>query len=75
MYWAHDEGAHLSLLGMSITQDSLVSFIRRAAEDILIMRSGGVTRTDIDRKIKAFREGNATLQEVLDLIEQYNNGG
>ena len=31
-------------------------------------------RFDIDRKIKEFRNGNATLQEVLDLIELYNEG-
>ena len=35
----------------------------------------GVTRGDIDRKILEFREGNAPLREVLDLIEQYNSGG
>ena len=29
-------------------------------------------RFDIDRRIKAFREGNATEQEVLDLIRLYN---
>lgn len=34
-----------------------------------------VTRGDIDRKIIEFREGNAPLQEVLDLIERYNSGG
>jgi hypothetical protein len=33
-----------------------------------------VFRFDIDRKIMEFREGNATLQEVLDLIESYNMG-
>jgi len=33
-----------------------------------------VFRFDIDRKILEFREGNATMQEVLDLIEQYNMG-
>jgi hypothetical protein len=37
--------------------------------------SPSVFRFDIDRKIKAFREGQASEQEVLDLIEQYNNGG
>jgi len=31
-------------------------------------------RFDIDRKIRDFRNGNATLQEVLDLIESYNEG-
>ena len=35
----------------------------------------GVTRQDIDLKILDFRNGNASLQEVLDLISQYNNGG
>jgi len=31
-----------------------------------------VFRFDIDRKIDSFRKGQATQQEVLDLIEQYN---
>jgi len=31
-------------------------------------------RFDIDRRIKAFREGNATEQEVRQLIEKYNEG-
>ncbi len=31
-----------------------------------------VFRFDIDRKIDSFRKGEATQQEVLDLIEQYN---
>ncbi len=37
--------------------------------------SPSVFRFDIDRKIKDFRDGNASEQEVLDLIDQYNNGG
>jgi hypothetical protein len=37
--------------------------------------SPSVFRFDIDRKIKAFRDGQASEQEVLDLIEQYNSGG
>lgn len=74
-YWFGDNTSHLSLLGQSDAQDSLVSFIRRATEDILIQRAGVVTRQEIDLKIKDFKEGNATEQEVLDLIEQYNSGG
>ncbi|UCD18235.1 MAG: hypothetical protein JSV44_04805 [Candidatus Zixiibacteriota bacterium] len=31
-------------------------------------------RFDIDRMIKRFRDGQATQQDVLDLIEQYNEG-
>ncbi len=31
-------------------------------------------RQDIDLKIKLFREGNATEQDVLDLIDLYNSG-
>jgi len=33
-----------------------------------------VTRADIDRKIIQFKNGEATEEEVLNLIEQYNNG-
>ena len=33
-----------------------------------------VFRFDIDREIKQFKNEEATLQEVLDLIEQYNSG-
>ncbi|MFH2035672.1 MAG: hypothetical protein ABIJ45_04660 [Candidatus Zixiibacteriota bacterium] len=33
-----------------------------------------IFRFDIDRKIHEFRNGTATEQEVLDLIEQYNTG-
>ncbi|MEE9442369.1 MAG: DUF362 domain-containing protein [candidate division Zixibacteria bacterium] len=36
--------------------------------------SPSVTRSDIDRKIMQFRNGQATEQEVLNLIEQYKNG-
>ena len=32
-----------------------------------------VSRLDIDLKVKDFKEGTATEQEVLDLIETYNN--
>ena len=31
-----------------------------------------VTRLEIDRKIRDFKEGNATEQEVLDMIDTYN---
>jgi hypothetical protein len=31
-------------------------------------------RFDIDRKIRDFQNGNATMQDVLDLIESYNQG-
>ena len=33
-----------------------------------------INRFDIDRMIKLFREGQATEQDVLDLIDQYNSG-
>ena len=33
-----------------------------------------VFRFDIDRKILEYRDGNATLRDVLDLIQQYNEG-
>lgn len=75
-YWLEgDQSSHLSNLGADVEQDSLIAFISRAAEDILYQRTGIVTRQDIDRKIKAFRDGNATLEEVLDLIARYNQGG
>lgn len=32
-----------------------------------------VSRLDIDLKIKEFKDGTATQQDVLDLIQQYNN--
>jgi len=35
--------------------------------------SPNVYRFDIDRKIDSFRKGEATQQDVLDLIEQYNS--
>jgi hypothetical protein len=31
-------------------------------------------RFDIDRKISQYRSGNCSIQDVLDLIEQYNSG-
>jgi len=75
-YWLPgDASSHLSNLGADVEQDSLIAFIARAAEDILYQRTGIVTRQDIDRKIKSYREGNATLEEVLDLIARYNEGG
>ena len=76
-YWQGppDGGSHLSSYGAAVAQDSLASFIRRATEDILSIRSGRATRRDIDLKIKDFREGQATIQEVLDVIESYNSGG
>ncbi len=73
-YWNGEGGAHLNHDGSDLAQDSLAAFIRRATEDILAMQSGRVMRRDIDRKIKDFREGQATVQEVLDLIERYNSG-
>ncbi len=73
-YWNGEGGSHLSSFGAAVAQDSLAAFIRRATEDILLIRSGHVTRLDIDLKVKDFRENQATIQDVLDLIEQYNNG-
>jgi len=40
-----------------------------------IITTPTITRQQIDQKILDFRQGNATMQEVLDLINQYNNGG
>jgi len=74
-YWNGEGGSHLNHDGSDLAQDSLAAFIRRATGDILTMQSGRVTRRDIDRKIRDFREGQATVQEVLDLIERYNSGG
>lgn len=72
-YWAGSGSqSHLSAAGMEKFQNVLVDFIRLTAQDILIQKSGTVTRLDIDRKIKEFREGNATEQDVLNLIQQYN---
>lgn len=73
-YWDHWGGSHLNHDASDLAQDSLTAFIRRATEDILAMQSGRVTRRDIDRKIRDFREGSATVQEVLDLIERYSGG-
>ena len=74
-YWNQWGGSHLNNDGNDLAQDSLTAFIHRTVEDILVMRSGRVRRMDIDRKIREFREGSATVQEVLELIERYNNGG
>jgi hypothetical protein len=78
-YWAgYSYQSHLSAAGALAMQDTLISFIRRATLDILIQRGGGENRPsrgEIDRKIKEFRDGTATLPEVLDLIERYNSGG
>ncbi|MCP4580788.1 MAG: hypothetical protein GY839_04175 [candidate division Zixibacteria bacterium] len=75
-YWAGSGGqSHLSSVGAAALQVEIIDFIRSATEDILIQRSGMITRRDIDRKILDFREGQADQQEVLDLIEQYNSGG
>jgi hypothetical protein len=75
-YWAGPSAqSHLSAAGAFVMQETLISFIRQATADILSLRSGRPSRTDIDLKIKAFREGNATLPEVLDIIALYNSGG
>ena len=37
--------------------------------------SPNVTRQEIDQMIKLFREGQASEQDVLNLIDLYNNGG
>lgn len=73
-YWDQWSGSHLGHDASDLAQDSLGAFVRRATEDILVQRSGRVTRLDVDRKILEFREGPATVQEVLDLIERYNSG-
>ena len=70
-----DLGSHLSYLGADIAQDSLQTFIKRAVQDILIIKSGTVTREDIDRKIREFQQGTATEEEVRQLIEAYNSAG
>ncbi|HWR83184.1 MAG TPA: hypothetical protein VN285_07770 [Candidatus Deferrimicrobium sp.] len=74
-YWAGDAGSHLTPLGASTAQGELIEFIRQAVQDILIQRSGIVSREDVDRKIKEFRDAGATEQEVLNLIRQYNQRG
>ncbi len=73
-YSASPGDSHLSPLGGRTAQDSLVSFIRRAAYDILVIKANAVTREDIDQKIKQFREGTATEAEVFELIRRYNEG-
>jgi hypothetical protein len=73
-YWDQWSGSHLGQDASDLAQDSLAAFIRRTVEDILVQRSGQVTRQDIDRKILEFREGSATVQDVLDLIDRYSGG-
>lgn len=74
-YWAGSGAqSHLSNLGAEVMQDTLIAFVRRATADIMGVPPGRPTRADIDRKIKEFREGRASEQEVLDLIQQYNRG-
>ncbi|MCD6162693.1 MAG: hypothetical protein J7K40_09815 [candidate division Zixibacteria bacterium] len=55
-------------LGFGTTNESEIAAI------VYDYNSPSTFRFDIDRKIKAFREGGADLQEVLDLISQYNSG-
>jgi len=77
-YWAGSGAqSHLSSAGMVALQNVFIDYFRQATEDLLIQKAGGVfvTRRDIDRKILEFREGQATLPEVQELIEQYNTGG
>ncbi len=70
------DGSHLNpQLGATTGQNNLIEFIRTATRDLLIQRSGAVTREDIDRKIYEFKQGLASQEEVLDLIRQYNNAG
>lgn len=76
-YWGGPTSqSHLSNIGAAVAQDTLIAFIKRATVEILAARSGTdiVTRQDIDLKIKAFREGQATAQEVIELINRYNSG-
>jgi hypothetical protein len=74
-YWAGPTSqSHLNVNGASVGQDNLIAIIRQAALRILGGSASVVTRQDIDLKIKAFREGTATVQEVIDLINQYNSG-
>ena len=74
-YWAGSSNqSHLSSAGQQWMQENLVAFIRNAAQDLLALKSDVVSRRDIDLMIKAFSEGNATEQEVSDLIRQYNTG-
>jgi len=75
MYPPGEPDSHPSpQLGATTGQTALISFIRTAVHDILVQRSGLVTRADIDQAIYDFQHGNATEQEVLDLIRQYNTG-
>lgn len=77
-YWAgYENQSHLSADGAIAMQNSLIAFLWQATMDIMIQRAGPPqrpTRADIDRKIRDFRAGNASLQEVLSLIALYNGG-
>lgn len=73
-YWAQDGASHLSDLGQGIAQDALVTNIKAVTLKMLQQEAGIVTRTDIDLKIKDFREGRATATEVIDLISRYIAG-
>lgn len=72
-YSAGAGNSHLSRDGSVVALESFLGFIREASYDILVIKSGLVTREDIDLKIKEFKEGSATEQDVHNLIEQYNN--
>jgi hypothetical protein len=72
-YWAGDIGSHLNLAGYSMGQDTLAGFIRSIATDILLQRNNVITRGDIDAKIRDFRGGLATENDVYQLIYQYIN--
>ena len=66
-------GSHLSDIGAELSQDTLAGFIRQMVTDLLIQRSGLTGRYDIDQKIRQFRDGQATEEDVYQLIDQYNN--
>lgn len=74
-YWAGPTAqSHLNAIGAALAQDALIELIKTASAQILGATSEAVTRQDIDLKIKAFREGTVSMQEVIDLINRYNNG-
>lgn len=73
-YWAQDGASHLSELGQGIAQDALVANIKAVTLKLLQQEAGIVTRSDIDLKIKDFREGRATAADVMDLISRYIAG-
>ncbi|HUV30018.1 MAG TPA: hypothetical protein VMY05_02840 [Acidobacteriota bacterium] len=74
-YWAgYAYGSHLNPDGAQYLQDTLLGFIRQATQDILVQNTGTVTRQDIDRMIRDFKDGKATEQDVQDLIRRYNEG-